>query len=114
MSFNDVAIVYVKESAYRVQFWYMSKNDATNIINNSNLVDKKGVLYFFVFLLCLKISNLTYYQRNRAVVVNSAKYYYDNDKERSRDHARDKYRNLSEEEKNKKRKYGKKQIPQYV
>ena len=114
MSFNDVAIVYVKESAYRIQFWYMSKNDATNIINNSNLVDKKGVLYFFVFLLCLKISNLTYYQRNRAVVVNSAKYYYDNDKERSRDHARDKYRNLSEEEKNKKREYGKKQIPQYV
>ena len=28
--------------------------------------------------------------------------------------ARDKYRNLSEEEKNKKGEYGKKQIPQYV
>ena len=54
MSFNDVAIVYAKGSAYRIQFWYMSKNDAINIINNSNLVDKKGVLYFFVFLLCIK------------------------------------------------------------
>ena len=28
MSFNDVAIVYVKGSAYRIHFWYMSKDDA--------------------------------------------------------------------------------------
>ena len=26
MSFNDAAIIYVKESAYRTQFWYMSKD----------------------------------------------------------------------------------------
>ena len=44
MSFNDVAIVYVKGSAYRIHFWYMSKDDAINIMNGSNLVDKKGVL----------------------------------------------------------------------
>ena len=44
MSFNDVAIVYVKGSAYRIIFWYMSKNDAISIMNNSNFVDKKGVL----------------------------------------------------------------------
>ena len=44
MSFNDVAIVYVKESAYRIHFWYMRKDDAIRIINNFNLVDKKGVL----------------------------------------------------------------------
>ena len=43
MSFNNITIVYVKESAYRIHFWYMSKDDAINIINNSNLVDKKGV-----------------------------------------------------------------------
>ena len=43
MSFNDVAIVYVKESAHRIQFWYMSENDAINIMTNSNSV-KKGVL----------------------------------------------------------------------
>ena len=24
MSFNDVAIVYVKGSAYRIHFWYMT------------------------------------------------------------------------------------------
>ena len=44
MSFNDIAIVYVKGCAYRIHFWYMSKDDATTIMNNSNLVDKKGVL----------------------------------------------------------------------
>ena len=44
MSFNNVAIAYVKGSAYRINFWYMSKNDAINIMNGSNLIDKKGVL----------------------------------------------------------------------
>ena len=32
MSFNDVSIVYVKVSAYRINFWYMSKDDAIRII----------------------------------------------------------------------------------
>ena len=44
MSFNNVAIVYVKGSAYRIHFWYMSKDDAINIINGSLLTDKKGAL----------------------------------------------------------------------
>ena len=44
MSFYNIAIVYVKGSAYRIHFWYMSKNDAISIINSSNLVDKRGVL----------------------------------------------------------------------
>ena len=43
-SFSDVTIVYVKENAYRIHFWYMSKDDASSIINNSNLFDGKGVL----------------------------------------------------------------------
>ena len=59
-------------------------------------------------------TDLTYYQRNRDVILNRAKDYYENDKERLRGQARDKYRNLSEEKKNKKRKHGKKQISQYV
>ena len=46
---------------------------------------------------------LTYYQKNRDVILNRAEDYYENDKERLREQARDKYRNLSEEEKNKKR-----------
>ena len=44
MSFNDVAIVYVKGSAYRIHFWYMSKDNAISIMNNSNLFGKKGDL----------------------------------------------------------------------
>ena len=40
VSFNDVAIVYVKESAYRIHFWYMSKDDAINMMNNAALIKK--------------------------------------------------------------------------
>ena len=43
-SFNDVAIIYVKGSAYSIHFWYMSKNGAINIMNNSNWIDKKSIL----------------------------------------------------------------------
>ena len=56
----------------------------------------------------------TYYQRNRDVKLNTAKDYYENGLERLREQARHKYRNLSEEEKKKKREYGRKQILQYV
>ena len=48
MSFTNVAIVYVKGSAYKINFWYMSKDDAISIMNNSNLVDKKGVCNSYV------------------------------------------------------------------
>ena len=44
VSFNNIAVVYVKGSAYRIHFWYMSKDDAINIMNNSSLIDKIGVL----------------------------------------------------------------------
>ena len=44
MSFNNVPIVYVKGNAYRIHFWYMGKDDAINILNGSNLADKRGVL----------------------------------------------------------------------
>ena len=44
MSFNNAAIAYVKGNAYRINFWYMRKDDAINIMNGSDLVDKRGVL----------------------------------------------------------------------
>ena len=44
MSFNDVAIVSIKGSDYRIYFWYMSKDDAMNIMHNSNLNNKTGTL----------------------------------------------------------------------
>ena len=43
-NFNDVAIVSVKGSDYRIHFWYMSKNNAINIMKNSNLNEKSGLL----------------------------------------------------------------------
>ena len=54
-----------------------------------------------------KNTDLTYYQKNKNVVLSKAKYYYKNNKDRLREQARDKYRNLSEEEKNKKENMGK-------
>ena len=44
MSFKNVAVVYVKRNAYRIHFLYVSKDDATKIMNGSNLTDKRGVL----------------------------------------------------------------------
>ena len=35
MNFNDVAIVSIKGNDYRIHFWYMSKDDAISMMNNS-------------------------------------------------------------------------------
>ena len=49
MGFNNIAIVYIKGSAYRIHFWCMNKDDAINIMNGSHLVHKKRVfLNFFI------------------------------------------------------------------
>ena len=53
------------------------------------------------------MSTTTYDLKNRDVILNRAKDYYENNKERLREQAKDKYINLSEEDKNKKREYGK-------
>ena len=44
MSFNNIAIAYVKGNADRIHFWYMSKDDPINIMNGFFLIDKRGVL----------------------------------------------------------------------
>ena len=49
------------------------------------------------------MSEITNYQRNRDLILNKRKDYYESNKERLEEQARDKYRSLSEEEKNKKR-----------
>ena len=46
------------------------------------------------------------HQNNKDVILNRAKDYYKNDKERFRKQARYKYSDLSQKEKNEKRKYG--------
>ena len=50
MNFNDVAIASVKGSDYRIHFWCMSKNDAINIMKNSNLNKIIGSLQFFYYI----------------------------------------------------------------
>ena len=37
-------------------------------------------------------ADLTYYQRNREVILNRAKDYYENDKKRLKEQARDKWK----------------------
>ena len=44
------------------------------------------------------MTDSTYYQRNRDVILNRVKDYYENNLKRLSEQARDKYRNLSEED----------------
>ena len=44
IKFKNIAIVHVRESAYRIYFLYMSKREAKKLMTYSNLVDKKDVL----------------------------------------------------------------------
>ena len=53
------------------------------------------------------MSEKTHYQRNKDMILNRAKDFYKNDKGTLRGQVRDKYRNLSEEEKNENSEYGK-------
>ena len=43
MNFN-VAIFSIKGNDYGIHFWYMTKDDAISIMNNSNLSEKTGLL----------------------------------------------------------------------
>ena len=51
------------------------------------------------------MSGTTYYGRNRDVILNRAKDYYENNKELLRERAKNKYRELSENGKDVKRLY---------
>ena len=48
MNFNDVAVVPIKVGEYRIHFQYMSKDDAINIMKNSNLNEKTGLIHIFL------------------------------------------------------------------
>ena len=48
VSIKNLAIVYSKGNAYRIHFWYLSKDDAISIIHNSNLInEKRNIIIFF-------------------------------------------------------------------
>ena len=102
---KNIGIIHIKQSVYRICFPFMSKHEAKKLMINYNLTFKKGFLYFFFYY--IKMDNTNYYERNREIMLNRAKDYYENDKERLREQARNKYRNLSEKDKEKKREYGK-------
>ena len=41
---KNVTIVYRGKQTYRINFAFMSKNDAFNLIKNSVVIDKRGTL----------------------------------------------------------------------
>ena len=69
-SFNDAAIVYVKGSAYRIHFLYMSKDDAISILSNSNLIDKA---LYNVFIIYKKWVNATLIKK---LIIKKAEMWY--------------------------------------
>ena len=52
------------------------------------------------------MSEATYYQRNKEVILNRANEHYRNNRDELKVKTRDKYRELSEEQKDMKRVYG--------
>ena len=67
----------------------------------------KQVGYYTCFLLCIKMSEATYYQKNRVkIILNRAKEYYKNNKELSekendmnKEYGRNRHKNMPEENK---------------
>ena len=44
MNFHDVAIVSIKGDDYRIHFWFVSKDDAIDIMKNSNFIAESELL----------------------------------------------------------------------
>ena len=44
ISMHNLCIGYNNGNAYRINFVFMSKNDALNLIKNAVIIDKKGTL----------------------------------------------------------------------
>ena len=81
-----------KGSAYRIHFWYMSKDDVISVMSNSNLIDKKAFYNFFTIY--KRWVRKLIIKETRDMILNRAKDYYQNDKERLREQARDKMQKL--------------------
>ena len=77
------------------------------------LIYQKNVIFVTIGILKILVLNMSLiFAMVVMVILNRAKDYYENDKERLREQTRDKYRNLSEEKKIKR--ICKKQISQCV
>ena len=91
--FNDIAIVSIKESNYRTHFWYMGKDDAINIMNNSNLNEKSRLLY--KFLLYIKMSKKILLSKKQRNNTKQSQNILLNNKERLREQAINRYKKLN-------------------
>ena len=47
IDFKNIAIVYVKGIACKIDFQYMDEHKVKILMTNSNLIDKMGLLYIF-------------------------------------------------------------------
>ena len=103
--FDEVAIVSVKGSDFRIHFWYMSKDDAITMIKSSNLNEKKWIITIFFTIYKNKSENCLSWRKQR-IILNRGNEYYKNNQVRLSEKARNKYWELSDKEKNIKREYG--------
>ena len=101
---NDVAIVSVKGSDYRIHFWYMNKDDGIIIMKNSNLNEKSESLDLFI------IHKNDWYKyllsKKQKKNIKKSKGILWNNNDRIRNRARNKHRELSDEKKEINREYG--------
>ena len=44
VSMNNLAVAYVGDRVYRINFAFMSKTDAINLMKNVVIIDKRGLL----------------------------------------------------------------------
>ena len=44
MSFDDTAVVTVKGNDYRINFWFITKNEAMDRMKNDDLIERSGPL----------------------------------------------------------------------
>ena len=104
ISFNDVAINSVKGRDYRIQFWYMSKDDDLSIMKKSDLNEKVNYNFFFSCLDIIKIEYLLLkeinkdYQNKQNIAMKISK--------KDSKQIRNKYKELPNEEQIKSRDYG--------
>ena len=71
IDFNVAAIVSVNGSDYRINFWYMSKDDAINIMKNFDLNKLDNHIFFTSY----KNEWKNLLSKNRKAVLNRAKEY---------------------------------------
>ena len=75
------------------------------------MIKKVFYIYIYIYIYFFSLYKKWIAQliiKQTEIILNRARDYYENDKERLRERARNKYRNSSEEDKNKKGEYGKK------